>query len=297
MDFFELQDQARRRSTLLVVLFAIAVVLIITVLYLVATVIFQQGSQYAASRSPGGSPVTQPGFWNPQLLLAVGGGTLVIIALGSLYKVAQLRGGGRVVAESLGGRLLSPDTTDPVDFAKRLNAVGRKYNNALVGVESNGVGVATLALLEEMNYPNLYYEKAYKPGIASTVKSVPQMLSYLQDALMDYMVLNDEDTVGQLGSYREDKSTERSASSELLGSATKGKRRDRHHWDKVSALQLACVVARAAPRRYKQDQKPAELDNVVLFRDMTYEQLQEYRKAGNKSNKRRVRARYPRRRR
>jgi len=189
------------------------------------------------------------------------------------------------------------DTTDPVDFAKRLNKVGRKYNNALLGVESNGVGVATLALLEEMSYPNLYYEKAYKPGIAATSKSVPQMLSYLQDALMDCMVLNDADTVGQLGSYREDKSTERSASSELLNATSKGRRRDRHHWDKVSALQLACVVARAAPRRYKQDQKPAELDNVVLFRDMTYEQLQEYRKAGNKSNKRRVRARYPRRRR
>lgn len=190
------------------------------------------------------------------------------------------------------------DTTDPVDFAKRLNAVGRRYNNALVGVESNGVGVATLALLEEMNYPNLYYEKAYKPGIASTVKSVPQMLSYLQDALMDYMVLNDEDTVGQLGSYREDKSTEQSTSSELLGSATKGKRRDRHHWDKVSALQLACVVARAAPRRYRDNQAPEGLENVVLFRDMSYDQLQEYRKSGSKAKKgQRVRARYPRRRR
>ena len=115
---------------------------------------------------------------------------------------------------------------------------------------------------------------------------------------MDYMVLNDEDTVGQLGSYREDKSTERSASSELLGSATKGKRRDRHHWDKVSALQLACVVARAAPRRYRDNQAPEGLENVVLFRDMSYDQLQEYRKSGSKSKKgRRVRARYPRRRR
>ena len=187
--------------------------------------------------------------------------------------------------------------TDPVDFAKRLNKVGRKYNNALLGVESNGVGVATLALLEEMAYPNLYYEKAYKPGIAATSKSVPQMLSYLQDALMDCLVLHDADTVGQLGSYRSDKSIERSASSELLGAVGKGRRRDRHHWDKVSALQLACVVARRAPRRYRQDQPPKELENVLLFRDMTYDELQEYRKPGTKSSKQRVRARYPRRRR
>ena len=187
-------------------------------------------------------------------------------------------------------------TTDPVDFAKRLNAVGRRYNNALLGVESNGVGVATLALLQEMNYPNLYYEKPYKPGLAATVKSVPQMLSYLQDALMDYLVLHDEDSVGQLGSYREDKATERSAVSEILGAHGRGRRRNRHHWDKVSALQLSCAMARHAPRRLRGDKAPEGLDNVVLFRDMTYDQLQEYRKSSTKKSARR-RARYPKRRR
>ena len=40
-------------------------------------------------------------------------GVLVLVGGGSLYKIAQLRGGGRVVAEQLGGRLLHPDTTDP----------------------------------------------------------------------------------------------------------------------------------------------------------------------------------------
>jgi Zn-dependent protease with chaperone function len=40
-------------------------------------------------------------------------GTLIVVGGGSLFKIAQLRGGGRVVAEQLGGRLLNPDTTDP----------------------------------------------------------------------------------------------------------------------------------------------------------------------------------------
>ena len=187
-------------------------------------------------------------------------------------------------------------TTDPVAFARKINAVGRRYNNALVGIESNGVGVATLALLQEMNYPNLYYEKPYKPGVAATVKSVPQMLSYLQDALMDCLTLHDEDTVGQLGSYREDKSTERSSASEILQGNKTGRRRERHHWDKVSALQLSCLLARQAPRRFKSGAPPEELANVVLFRDMTYDQLQEYRKSSTKKTTRQ-RARYPKRRR
>ena len=189
------------------------------------------------------------------------------------------------------------DVTDPVTFARKLYEVGCRYNNALVGIESNGVGVATLALLQEMNYPNLFYEKAYKPGLAATVKSVPQMLSYLQDALMDCLVLHDEDTVGQLGSYREDKSTERSAASEILSARSFGKRRQRHHWDKVSALQLSCAMARHAPRRYKDTGAPAELENVLLFRDMTYEQLEEYRKNYPSKKTTRRRAKYPKRRR
>ena len=108
--------------------------------------------------------------------------------------------------------------TDPVAFTKKIYEVGQKYNKALVVVESNGVGVATLALLEEMGYSNLFYEKPYKPGVAATAKSVSKMLSYLQEALKDELILYDEDTVGQLGSYKEDKRTERSEVAEMLHS-------------------------------------------------------------------------------
>ena len=178
------------------------------------------------------------------------------------------------------------DTTDPVVFARKIFEVGSKYNNAMVVVESNGVGVATLALLEDAGYPNLYYEKAYKPGVAATAKSISIMLSYLQDALRDELILRDEDTVDQLGSYREDKQTERSAASEILHSGKPGKRRDRHHWDKISALQLACLGARYAPRRYKPTGPPKGLENVLLFKDMTYNQVEKYRKDSTKGKNR-----------
>ena len=188
--------------------------------------------------------------------------------------------------------------TDPVLFAKKIYEVGKKYNNALVAVESNGVGVATLALLQDMDYPNLYFDKPYKPGVAATAKSIARMLSYLQDALRDELILHDEDTVGQLGSYRQDKRTERSEAAELLHSGKPGRRRERHHWDKISALQIACLAARYAPRRYKKSSAPDGMENVVLFRDMTYEQVQSFRKKSDSGEKKKwKRSKYRRRKR
>ena len=186
--------------------------------------------------------------------------------------------------------------TDPVVFAKKIFHIGEKYNKALVVVESNGVGVATLALLQDMEYSNLYYEKPYKPGAATTAKSLAKMLSYLQEALLDELTLYDEDTVGQLGSYREDKSVERTAASEILHSGKPNRRRERHHWDKISALQIACLAARFAPRRYKKS-TPDESSNVILFRNMTYNQVTEYRnvEAKDKQTSKRRRSKYRRR--
>ena len=47
---------------------------------------------------------------------------LWVIVLASLYKIAALRGGGAVVAASLGGKLIAQDTADPME-RKVLNVV------------------------------------------------------------------------------------------------------------------------------------------------------------------------------
>jgi Zn-dependent protease with chaperone function len=109
MNFFERQDVARRKTGLLVFLFILATLSIIASVYVVVTgAIVSQNKQF--------------GFWQPELLLAVVGATVVVITLGSLYKIAQLRGGGSVVAESLGARLIPRDSTDPIE-RKILNVV------------------------------------------------------------------------------------------------------------------------------------------------------------------------------
>ena len=98
MDFFEHQDKARRKTSLLVAYFAAAVTMIILAVYLaVAGVLF-----YGRGDT----------LWFPDVFAAVSLGTLVIITVGSFYKFAELSGGGETVARSLGGRRVAPNTTD-----------------------------------------------------------------------------------------------------------------------------------------------------------------------------------------
>ena len=184
------------------------------------------------------------------------------------------------------------DHTEPVKFTERLISVANRYNRALVCVESNGVGAATIALLVQDGYPNLFHEKPYKPGFTSTTQSIDKMLGWLQDALRDELVFNDKDTYVQLTTYRHDKRVEDGVGAEMLRGGIGKKRRSRHHWDKISALQMAVVAARNAPRRIR---KPKEVpDNVVLFKDMSWDQVQEHRKktATDKPDTRRRKVKY-----
>jgi len=111
MDFFEHQDKARKHTKLLVLYFVIAVVGIIASVYL-ASVVILFGTH--AKPVPGAPPLEFV-LWDPRLFGYVAFGTLSVVAVGSLYKTAVLSQGGRVVAESLGGRLVQPNTTHPAE--------------------------------------------------------------------------------------------------------------------------------------------------------------------------------------
>jgi Zn-dependent protease with chaperone function len=115
MDFFERQDQARTKTRWLVFYFIIATALTVLCVYLLLAWIgsFQQPPELRAA------PET---WWRPELFLLSAIGTLFVIGTGSIYKISQLSGGGGVVARALGGRLVSPQTTD-LDERKLLNVV------------------------------------------------------------------------------------------------------------------------------------------------------------------------------
>ncbi|UCD66351.1 MAG: M48 family metallopeptidase [Deltaproteobacteria bacterium] len=105
MDFFASQDNARRKTSLLLLYFALAVFLIIIAIYLAITFLFV----YQQSKTGQFDPRL---FWNPELFVAVVSATLIVVISGSLYKIAVLRSGGARVAEMLGGRLIPASTAD-----------------------------------------------------------------------------------------------------------------------------------------------------------------------------------------
>lgn len=110
MDFFQQQDYARRQSRRLVVLFVLSVVAIILTLYLLAAL--AMGETTAEPGIHAERPPQAATIWYPELFLAVAGGTLLVISLGSIYKIAELSAGGQKVALLLGGRQIPPQTTD-----------------------------------------------------------------------------------------------------------------------------------------------------------------------------------------
>src|SRR5258706_14464877 len=120
MDFVAQQDKARKKTKLLIFYFTLAVASMIVLIYAVAVFAsFYAGQEQHRRYDEAQAPFT---FWDPKLFTGVALGTIAIIFFGSTYKTMALSGGGSVVAESLGGRLVASNTTDP-DERKLLNVV------------------------------------------------------------------------------------------------------------------------------------------------------------------------------
>ena len=99
MNFFERQEAARRSSTRLVILFSLAVAGIVIAV------------DFAAYVAYGGGAGKEPGEIGA-LLVFTTLLTIAIISLGSLYRIASLRGGGEPVALQMGGTPVPEDTRD-----------------------------------------------------------------------------------------------------------------------------------------------------------------------------------------
>ena len=108
MNFFEAQARAKSRTGWLLLLFSLAVAGIVVLLNLLvmAVIFFNRGTLHNSTLAFG-----ERFDWH--LFGMVGIATVVFIAFGSLYKMLSLSGGGRVVAEMLGGSLVPRNTDDP----------------------------------------------------------------------------------------------------------------------------------------------------------------------------------------
>jgi len=116
MDFFQAQDDARRRTKRMGVLFVLAVLSIAAALYAVVV-----GAKFFfLTKTSEQAPSID--LWQPDLLLWTLLGVVVLVVTCAATKIAQLRSGGGAVARSAGGRPVDLATSDP-DERKLLNVV------------------------------------------------------------------------------------------------------------------------------------------------------------------------------
>lgn len=109
-DFFELQDNAHRNTKRLVFLFVLALIGMTATLYVTAALLMGYGTDPST-----GATVWRVRWVDPLLMLQIAGATALVVGGASLYRTSSLSGGGKVVAESLGGTLIHANSTDPVE--------------------------------------------------------------------------------------------------------------------------------------------------------------------------------------
>ena len=115
MNFFEQQDQARRRTTWLVVLFLLSIACVAFSFYGLALFVIVPQAQ---DRGAKGSEI----WWNPQIFMEITGAVCLIIFLGAGVQRLRLGGTGKSVAEALGGQPLQ-GATENVDEQKLRDVV------------------------------------------------------------------------------------------------------------------------------------------------------------------------------
>ena len=152
MNFFESQAQARSSSRHFVVLFIIAVLLIVGVIDWVAVMAFT----IADSQQMDMAQLYAQDY--SRVVVATSLMTFGLIVVASMVRMAQLRGGGGVVARSAGGTLVSPDT---------LNPRYRRLRNVVEEIAiASGVPVPEIYVLEQETAINAF-AAGYTPANAA----------------------------------------------------------------------------------------------------------------------------------
>lgn len=110
MNFFEAQDDARKKTGRLVMLFVAAVASLILLTNLLVAAVFVWTSHYARPEQM--NMVNLLASLPTETWVFITLGVLGVVGVASLYKYLVVRGGGRTIAESLGGRLLTYDSSE-----------------------------------------------------------------------------------------------------------------------------------------------------------------------------------------
>ncbi len=110
MDFFGAQDDARRKTWRLALLFGAAVLSLVVLTNLLVALVYGWAANH--TRPAAFDPVAMVAALPAEYWAWISLGVVGVVAMASGYKYLMMRRGGRAVAEALGGRLIPPSTTD-----------------------------------------------------------------------------------------------------------------------------------------------------------------------------------------
>jgi Zn-dependent protease with chaperone function/uncharacterized tellurite resistance protein B-like protein len=176
MDFFQSQDEARKKTKLLVLYFAMAVIAIILSIYALLFPAFKysetresQGRSGAYEREQVAS-AKRHGFFQLDWFLLVAGGVSCVILLGSGFKTLSLSSGGGGVARSIGGRRVDPNTSD-ADERKLMNVIEEM-------AIASGVPVPEVYVMDEEPSINAFAAgKAYSDAAVGVSRGAIRLLN------------------------------------------------------------------------------------------------------------------------
>jgi len=168
-------------------------------------------------------------------------GADVSLGVGKDYSTAVVMNSNREVCATY-----RSNTIDPSKFGDLLFYLGRYYNNALLAVESNSMGIATLNRLTQMGYVNMYYqtkianvskEEGTRIGWRTTTSSKPAIIGFLKNAIeQEEIWIPSRIIIGELMNYVADDSGRTNA---IVG----------HNDDSVIALAIVLEVIRTHGER------------------------------------------------
>lgn len=172
-------------------------------------------------------------------------GADVALGVGQDYSTAVVMNKEREVCA-----LFRDNYVDPSVFGDILFYLGRYFNNALLAVESNSLGIATLNRLKQMNYINLYYQtkaasllndEGAKPGFRTTISTKPMIIGNLKRAIEEHDIRLHSDVI--LNELRTYVSAENGSTNALAG----------NYDDTVMALAIAFEAYRTHQHRLTTD--------------------------------------------
>ncbi len=138
MNFYQAQDQARRKTWQLGLMFGAAVITLIVLTNLLVALAFGWGGQQVGMTFEQAIAQIPADSW-----IWISVGVLGVVGVASLYKYLSIQGGGRTIAEALGGKLLNYNTA---------NAQERRLLNVVEEMAiASGIGVPPVYLIPEQS--------------------------------------------------------------------------------------------------------------------------------------------------